>query len=150
MPIWNSWSMQWRWALGSVEQKLHPFRLIQPRWNGYLCARWNVYPSLAWEFPTDFHLHVPLFAAAAALLPFHICQNVLSLHVVTRIASKGTDWGEMKCVFKCKGTVRWEKRGSLKGFRKMGFQAFLVVKDSFGVNYLKRRTFYFKKFIIHK
>lgn len=67
-----------------------------------------------------------------------------------RIASKGTDWGEMKCVFKCKGPVRWKRRGGLKGFREMGFQAFLAVKDRFGVNCLKRRTFYFKKFIIQK
>lgn len=66
-------------------------------------------PKLSLSISSRFPSECPLFAAAAAeavLLLFHIGQNVLSLHVVTRIASKGTDWGEMKCVFKCKGTVR--------------------------------------------
>lgn len=81
--------------------------------------------SISNRFPSACPPLFFFFTAAAALLLFHIYQNVLSLHVVTRIASKGTDWREMKCVFKCKGTVRLERRGGLKGFRKMGFQAFL-------------------------
>lgn len=80
---------------------------------------------------------------------FHICPNVFSLDVVTRSVSKGADWRENEeCVFKCKGTVRKERRGDLEGFRKTRVHAFLAVKDKFEVNRWKSRKIYFRRFII--
>lgn len=100
-------------------------------------------------FAADLILCPSAAAAAAALLLFHICPNVFSLHVATRSVSKGADWRENEeCVFKCKGTVRKERRGDLEGFGKTRFHAFLAVKDKFEVNRWKSRKIYFRRFVI--
>lgn len=57
----------------------------------------------------------------------------------------------MKCV--CSSVKEsYGRRGgeAWRDLGEMGFQAFLTVKDKFGVNRLKSRTFYFKRFRIQR